>query len=94
MGMAHVDWEMGNWQDIETAPKDGRPVLVCCSWAHEPSIARWLTHKGKSKWCALEPHDFDEPSHWNSYWANTEFDPDCWQALPAMPRAKAVASTA
>lgn len=32
---------MGEWRDIETAPKDGTFVLVICDGAWCPSISRW-----------------------------------------------------
>lgn len=56
---------MDEWQPIETAPKDGRTVLVCVADSHfDPSIAHY-----EDAWGVLQA-DFsfhilnERPTHW------------------------------
>ena len=39
------------WKPIETAPKDGRPVLVCCRWKGESTslgVVTWVPYDDAS----------------------------------------------
>lgn len=54
-----------DWQPIETAPKDGRPILVYCdAWYESRLVAGWDAHEKawriKGMGCP-----FAQPSHWH-----------------------------
>lgn len=72
---------MNEWQPIETAPKDGTPILVVCVGNHPdtgkpfvPTVATW-----DRRWITCEGCDYD-CEEWD-----TSFDPDFWMPLPATP---------
>ena len=64
------------WQPIETAPKDGSPILVCNQgyWENPfhlngfPQVARWTTYhpnaKGNICWRDASGHKIATPTHW------------------------------
>lgn len=78
----------GNWQPIDTAPKDGTPVLLFGTRdkgrSGEPA---WLT----ARWCKV--WDGEEDWHWLEG-ADREddsrilFEPTHWMPLPSAPAAK------
>lgn len=57
------------WLPIETAPKDGRAILVCSAYSPQPDkrmcVAMWSSFGG---WCTTEPIMGDPlnepPTHW------------------------------
>jgi hypothetical protein len=52
---------MSEWQPIETAPRDGRTILVRQGdWA--PHHAYW--RKECHEWWAIEYHGCPRPTHW------------------------------
>jgi hypothetical protein len=58
---------MTQWQPIETAPKDGTPILVYmeesiieAEWKYE----QWWPVVLPSHGCGCCSHDNDEPTHW------------------------------
>lgn len=58
-----------DWQPIETAPKDGTPVLVWWAhWCNHPIVASWYVG-----WSAEEAISSSGP------------DPTHWRPLPARP---------
>lgn len=60
----------GGWQDISTAPKDKRSILVCHEGSSlDPYVSRWLLNA--ERWS----HPFNKPIN----------DPTHWQPLPAPP---------
>ena len=65
---------MMEWQPIETAPKDGRWLIVFAEGATVPEVAKWGKIKGETGWC--DP-DIDE---FQPVWNVTH-----WMPLPAPP---------
>jgi len=55
---------MSEWQLIETAPKDGRPILVCEQYGFS-CVARWLK-KRWTPWMPMMPGWEIKivPTHW------------------------------
>lgn len=68
---------MGDWQPMETAPRDGTRILV--SDGRECDMARWVDK--------IDPH-WDKPMRWNSgqdgRWTSWVF-PSLWIPLPKLP---------
>lgn len=72
------------WQDIATAPKDGRRVLLYCDKIDPPVFqAQWLTWKG-GPWAGA--------GEWIDIWNNDPIEtndgpiqPTLWQPEPAPP---------
>jgi len=72
---------MSEWQPIETAPKDGEPILVWApNWgAHGGHVvARWWVRS--SGWI-VDEWDRDPPGYVDA----TTLDPAHWMPLPAPP---------
>lgn len=72
---------MTDWQPIETAPKDGRHILVWgAGWAF-PSVVHWMIFSGTDsaydQWCYSEGGLCREECSPES-WIN-------WMPLPAAP---------
>ena len=70
---------MTQWQDIETAPKDGTWVLLGgCEYGYEQVVARWYQPP---------PHENGSlmPSDWWDY-EHRGFKPTHWMPLPAPPQ--------
>ena len=77
---------MGEWQPIETAPKDGTSVLLCQAfdadgkpirdkaWGLFVQVAAWWDEQEWIVYCSTP----SEPS--------LHFDPTHWQPLPAPPQ--------
>lgn len=61
------------WNDIKYAPKDGTTILAKKDW-YEPSLVKWVTFEGKSKWC-VDPELFVEHEHFREYWESTWYEP-------------------
>jgi len=72
--MSVAEWRVGwqawqaaqqaQWLPIETAPRDGRPVL--CGWSNgeEPCVCYWREIvSGWSAWHGYPEFD-DQPTHW------------------------------
>ena len=71
---------MGEWQPIETAPRDGKDILaVRGQW--QPCIVRWMTIKGESKWTP-DPEGFCADEHFFAHWETTRYEPTHWMPLP------------
>lgn len=75
------------WQPIETAPKDGNPVLVAGEGRVE--VARWIIDKGEIL-VAAHPTPYWEPfdnSGWEFSYALQDgwFDPSHWMPMPSAP---------
>jgi hypothetical protein len=74
---------MSNWQPIETAPKDGTPIMVSCKWLGVCCPAEWNTdeyakrprpywsHWGVSIW-GVSRVRADQPTHWQPMSAPVE----------------------
>lgn len=88
---------MSEWQPIETAPKDGAPVLL---WLKEPpdrnymvsglcdniAIGFWL----HGRWGSIEVEDCGsmggELTGWMSDWSSIDLAPSHWMPLPEPPK--------
>ncbi len=55
------------WQPIETAPKNGDDILVCCGPSHDPMYAVVSWDKERSGWGMWwkTPYSFAD---WAEYW--------------------------
>lgn len=69
---------MSAWQPIETAPKDGTDILVCC------------THNlPNGDWCTIQWVDWAvNDDHWPVYRSRIDvpFAPTHWMPLPEAPQ--------
>jgi hypothetical protein len=64
---AALEAEPDDWQPIETAPQDGRDILVCYSWG----TIEMLSWEGEGLWC----HSCRPPTHWMPLPAPPEVKP-------------------
>ena len=68
--------EAVTWQPIETAPKDGTHILVCCAGSIDPpTTAHWFEGKW---WLSVSYLDAPEEYVWKS--------PTHWQPLQPNPK--------
>lgn len=90
--------ERMQWQPIETAPKDGRKVILFYRNSHNRPrtvMARWLTDEQAAETDAdgvgLEGGWYECIDNWGDYTevAIHEGEPDHWMPLPAPPVALA-----
>lgn len=66
------------WQPIETAPKDGRDVLLYCKRGSLPDlIISGYWHNGNTK--------FGVRGHWMTTNHELTFPPQYWRTLPKPP---------
>jgi hypothetical protein len=64
------------WQDIETAPKDGRLILLCwLNWEQGVRVSRWM--KTAQRWTWDGSHSYKV----------TVGEPAYWRPLPTPPEA-------
>ena len=88
-------WTM-TWQPIETAPKDGTPLLLALSkkadrnWTvsglcDDLAIGFWQY----GRWCSIEVQDCGsmggELTGWMDDWCPIDLHPSHWQPLPVPP---------
>jgi hypothetical protein len=83
-----------SWQPIETAPKDGTPILTVCLYDNPPTyeINSWFEHK----YDAYEPVGDDlyrkEEKTFSQGWSNNGHRADFWMPLPEPPSQEAPVS--
>lgn len=90
---------MSEWQPIETAPKDGSPVLLFLKKAVDRNysvrgicdfhaIGFWLY----GGWKSIEVEDCGtmggELTGWMSDWVSLDLEPSHWMPLPEPPNAR------
>ena len=67
------------WQPIETAPRDGKPILGWCKWEEAAAVVYWhAAYRGSERW-------------WNllvcgSHAEDGEWTPTHWMPLPEPPK--------
>lgn len=66
----------GLWQPIESAPRDGTPILACCApppawkadWRYAPIVVAWRTYHpnalGKPLWRQYDGRRVAGLTHW------------------------------
>jgi hypothetical protein len=60
-----ADNTLDYWQPIETAPKDGRRILVCCAADDLFVVAQWRIDDWITCWDHTSPSSFDyQVTHW------------------------------
>jgi len=64
--------DSGGWMPIETAPKDGKGILICRTGFDCVVSARWSTHYDQWSTGSGPMAFFAEPTH--------------WQPLPPLPK--------
>ena len=67
---------MGEWQPIETAPRDGSDVLLFRD-RHPPVVAGWFDNREEAGWAT-----YDNPEEWLHEGRNPFTH---WMPLPAPP---------
>lgn len=74
----------GEWQPIETAPKDGTQILtVVAGW--QPGIYQWLAfEEGGGRWTP-DPECFLAEEHLREWLDGTTYEPTHWMPLPTSP---------
>jgi hypothetical protein len=77
--------DAGDWKDMDSAPKDGTPILICDDEdvVHKCLWAAWdnSDNKGRNKnWCIDSSWDGEFDS------ATTVNKPKKWRALPSPPK--------
>lgn len=86
------------WQPIETAPKDGRALLLCwaidadnefINWNREPNTAGVFVQV--ASYCCDEGYGHKFEPYWSVYCDMIEdptlhFEPTHWMPLPAPPK--------
>lgn len=75
------------WQPIETAPRDGAPILVVHDYMGDVSVARWETSGSRGWWQALA--DGRSAVEYMSDFGTeyVEVAPTHWMPLPPPPGA-------
>ncbi len=72
---------MNDWQPIESAPKDGTPILRWLKRARTPVAVKYVENpKG---YLHGQPLHWQEPNH-GIYWGERDFSPH-WMECPAPP---------
>jgi hypothetical protein len=73
---------MGQWQPIETAPKDGTKILICGNNFEGVLIGYWWDHQTISNGKVTYSHQ-----RWASHFIGLlEPDPKFWMPLPIPPK--------
>ena len=67
---------MSEWQPIDTAPKDGTAILI-----HDPAIGQRAMDV--AQWLTDTDEDGEVFGDWYTCGLELNFDPVCWQPLPA-----------
>lgn len=77
-----------SWRPIESAPRDGTPILAWAPMATEPAIARWFKwDAGDEGWLTelVDGGPWKDDQHFAEYWAETSYEPTHWMPLPSPP---------
>lgn len=74
------------WQPIETAPKDGTPILVFGKPQKHPNLESWYDGSAifTAEWDAID----ESFCILGGDWLGPFIDPSHWMPLPAPPKAK------
>ena len=75
---------MMEWQDIESAPRDGTPVLICAAWSWANGSDGKMIVVGQydvraCQWCFVTP-----PNYWNAM--DDDITLEAWMPLPPPPK--------
>lgn len=89
--------KFGEWQPIETAPKDGTLVILCRHqyqpvsgkwiWSNQLNTTRDLDELHGGAWVAFDPEGvFDSDHELADYLLDTEWQPTHWMPIPEPPQ--------
>lgn len=64
---------MMEWQQIDTAPKDGTCILVLCNCAGQDIVhIAWYNSKEEWEECGKYIHEDESLEEWEGWWSYTE----------------------
>ena len=67
---------MSEWQPIETAPKDGRAIILYLPWLKTARTGRWAIKGPRRGWLV----------HWSTTNKSVvASEPTLWMSLPELP---------
>jgi Protein of unknown function (DUF551) len=55
---------VSDWQPIEDAPRDGKPVLIWKTTTSEHYVAAWVRGEHGPGWCTPDGFHIFHASHW------------------------------
>src|SRR3990167_1984817 len=87
-GRAKGQGAMTDWQPIETAPKDGKPILSYCAsgYDEQPYSVIWWHAEIHEWWETVATDTKKLRSEAAGYWAGGENYPTHWLPLPPPPK--------
>jgi hypothetical protein len=71
------------WLTIETAPKDGTPILVYDNSYSHPIVSMWKSEYNNTGW--LSPHEGYYEEEVSGDHCALKFNPTHWMPLPKTP---------
>lgn len=79
------------WRPIETAPKDGKPILLCVA-GYVPAVGKWeefpkpFLFAPQAQWRIRDRSEFATDEDWRASWIEGGFKPTHWMSIPPSPQ--------